>query len=196
MPLDEARARFFERGRLGPDGGYSDRWVRVETKPIAVYFPNSNARVAAARLHDLHHIAAEYETDWPGEIEISGWEIASGCERYHAAWLLDLGGWAVGLLLAPRRLFRAFLRGRHATSNLYHSGFDETQLSRITVGMLRDRLGVRREPPPATTDDLAKFAMWSAAAVGVWVALPLAATAAGWLALSTSRRLVPQRSRK
>jgi hypothetical protein len=119
LSLLEARNLFFRVAKLGSDGGYRDRWVRVETKPIPFYFPNWPARVAAARLHDLHHIAAEYETDWPGEAEIAAWEIASGCARYHAAWVLNLGGFGAGLVVAPRRLFRAFLRGHRAKTNLY-----------------------------------------------------------------------------
>src|SRR4029453_277044 len=57
LSLLEARALFFRDAKLGPDGGYGDRWVRVETKPIPFYLPNWPSRVAAARLHDLHHIA-------------------------------------------------------------------------------------------------------------------------------------------
>src|SRR6478735_5865503 len=78
MLLEHARTLFFKRSNLGEDGGYSSRWVRIESKPLPFYFPNSRSRVAAARLHDLHHITAEYETDWPGEAETSAWEIASG----------------------------------------------------------------------------------------------------------------------
>ena len=79
--LRDARALFFERSNLGIDGGYAKRWVRVESKPLAFYFPNSRSRVAAARLHDLHHVAAEYDTDWPGEAEIAGWEIVAAAVR-------------------------------------------------------------------------------------------------------------------
>jgi hypothetical protein len=184
MPLADARALFFRHGNLGHDGGYSSRWVRVEAKPFPVYFPNTEARVAAARLHDLHHIAAEYDTDWPGEIEISGWEIGSGCGRFYAAWVLDLGGWAVGLLLAPLRLFRAFVRGRRAATNLYHIGFREAELQQTTVGTLRDRLGVREDTPPrATAPDALTFGLWSTAAVAFWLGPPVLAAAAGcwWL---------------
>src|SRR5438445_3512689 len=82
LSLLEARALFFRDAKLGPDGGYGDRWVRVETKPIPFYFPNWPARVAAARLRDLHHIAAVYDTDGPGAGETAAWEIACGCARY------------------------------------------------------------------------------------------------------------------
>ena len=181
MSLLEARRFFFHRGNLGEDGGYSSRWVRVESKPFPFYFPNSRARVAAARLHDLHHIAAEYETDWPGEAEISAWEIASGCAHYHAAWILDLGGWHAGLAVAPRRLFRAFLRGRHAKTNLYKKGFDESRLRVVTVGMLRDELGLKATVPPASAADIALFALWCALAFLVWTVLPLLALTVVWL---------------
>ena len=189
MALADARALFFRHSNLDDDGGYSSPWVRVEAKPFPVYFPNTEARVAAARLHDLHHIATEYDTDWPGEIEISGWEIGSGCGRFYAAWILDLGGWAVGLLQAPLRLFRAFVRGRRATTNLYHTGFPDAQLEKTTVGTLRDRLGVRRDPPARlTSQDAVAFTLWSTAAVAFWVGPPALAAAVGWWWLRSRRR--------
>jgi hypothetical protein len=181
MMLDEARKLFFQRSNLGEDGGYSSRWVRVESKPFPFYFPNSRSRVAAARLHDLHHIAAEYETDWPGEAEISAWEIASGCAHYHAAWILDLGGMHAGIAVAPRRLFRAFLRGRHATTNLYKKGIDESRLNEITVGSLRDALGLKAPVGKAGATDIALFAFWCAFAVFVWAILPLVGLILIWL---------------
>jgi hypothetical protein len=50
LSLLEARNLVFRDAKLGSDGGYRDRWVRVESKPIPFYFPNWPARVAAARL--------------------------------------------------------------------------------------------------------------------------------------------------
>jgi hypothetical protein len=181
MSLQDARKLFFKRGNLGEDGGYSSRWVRVESKPFPFYFPNSRSRVAAARLHDLHHIAAEYETDWPGEAEISAWKIASGCAHYHAAWILDLGGLYAGIVVAPRRLFRAFLRCRRATTNLYKKGFDESRLSEITVGTLRDELGLKAPIPTAGAADIGLFVSWCAFSVVVGAVLPLLALILIWL---------------
>ena len=179
--MREARALFFRDAKLGPDGGYSDRWVRVEFKPIPFYFPNWPSRVAAARLHDLHHVAAEYETDWPGEAEIAAWEIASGCARYHAAWMLNLAGFGAGLVVAPRRLFRAFLRGRCAETNLYKIGFDESRLNEITVGMLRERLGLRDPIPSARPADLALFVFWCIPSILAWLPVPLLTLIIFWL---------------
>jgi hypothetical protein len=153
----------------------------VESKPFPFYFPNSRSRVASARLHDLHHIAAEYETDWPGEAEISAWEIASGCAGYHAAWILDLGGLYAGIAVAPKRLFRAFVRGRRATTNLHKKAIDESRLGEITVGSLRDTLGLKAPVGKAGAPDIALFAFWCALAVFLWAILPLVALFLIWL---------------
>jgi quinol monooxygenase YgiN len=178
--LLRARALFFRDAKLGPDGGYGDRWVRVETKPIPFYFPNWPSRVAAARLHDLHHIATDYETDWPGEAEIAAWEVASGCARYHAAWILNVGAFGAGLVVAPRRLFRAFLRGRHTKTNLYKSGFDESQLNDVTVGMLRDQLGLRAPLPSASATDVGLFLLWCIPSVLAWLLFPFLTVILFW----------------
>jgi hypothetical protein len=171
MTLAKARSLFFARSGLGADGGYNARWVRVETKPIPVYFPNTACRVEAAKLHDLHHIANEYATDWPGEAEIGAWEIASGCGRHGWAWLLNLGAFTIGMVLFPRRLYRAFIRGRHA-ANLYREGFPEGQLSRITVGRLRRRLQIDGRRVKAGPRDKVMFGIWCLIAIsyhGAWL---------------------------
>jgi hypothetical protein len=181
LSLREARALFFRNANLGPDGGYGDRWVRVESKPIPFYFPNWPARVASARLHDLHHIAAEYETDWPGEAEIAAWEIASGCAEYYAAWILNFGGFGAGLVLAPGRLFRAFLRGRQALTNLYMSGIDQSRLDQITVGELRDQLGLRAALSSARPSDVVWFVLWCVPSILAWLPVPSFAVVVVWL---------------
>ena len=141
LTLEEARRAFFLASGLGESGGYDERWVRIETKPWPIYFPNTRSRVAAARLHDLHHVATEYAADWPGEAQIAAFELAAGCGRHYWAWFLNLGAMIVGLMLFPKRTISAFRRGRHAKS-LYHSGFREQDLACVTVGMLRQSLNI------------------------------------------------------
>ena len=159
MTLAEARALFFARSGLGEDGGYNARWVRVETKPFPVFFPNTACRVEAAKLHDLHHIANEYATDWAGEAEIAAWEIASGCGRHGWAWLLNLGAFTIGMGLFPRRLYRAFVRGRRC-ANLYHEGFPEMELPNKSVSWLRHRLQPREIGAHGNARDQIAFAIW------------------------------------
>ena len=183
MTLQEARSLFFARSGLGADGGYNARWVRVETKPLPIYFPNTASRVEAAKLHDLHHIAMEYETDWSGEAEIAAWEIASGCGRHGWAWLLNLGAFAVGMALFPKRLFHAFMRGRHAT-NLYCEGFPEAELGDRTVDWLRERLGISRAHSNPSTRDTLAFMFWCFVAVSYHAAWLVFGLTFLWLILA------------
>lgn len=180
MTLEEARSLFFARSGLGADGGYHARWVRIETKPLPVYFPNTARRVEAAKLHDLHHIANEYLTDWPGEAEIAAWEIASGCGRHLWAWFLNLGAFTVGLALFPRRLYRAFIRGRHCF-NLYGEGFPESELQNKTLDWLRGRLGVKDQGIRATPSDKLAFAFWCVLATVYHAAWFAAGAAILWI---------------
>lgn len=142
FPDDEsirsALTRFFVAGDLPPDGGLSARWVKVRMGPFPVYFPNTAGRRRAVRLHDLHHIATGYQPTLIGEAEIGAWELASGCRNYLAAWILNAAAVAIGLFLSPRRVFRAFARGRRSR-NLYPTGWSESLLEG-TVGELREKL--------------------------------------------------------
>jgi hypothetical protein len=156
--LEQARERYLADN--GFSRGYDEPWVRLRFAGRMVpIFPNTQARVAAVRLHDLHHVATGYATTWTGEGEISAWELASGCGPYLAAWMLNLGGFGIGCWIAPRRVLRAFVRGRHSR-NLYTEGFDPARLSQ-PVGALRRELGLDRPTPAATAADLAAFAGWT-----------------------------------
>ncbi len=109
--MREARIRYFEVNGFGADGGYSDVWVDFKLGPIPFPFPNTPARLEALAYHDLHHISTGYATDIRGEFEISAWEVGGGCKDFAAAWILNLSGMAGGMLSAPVRTFRAFVRG-------------------------------------------------------------------------------------
>src|SRR5690606_29660158 len=104
------------------EAGYRDRWVWLRAGPLRIPLYNSRARVRAVKLHDLHHVATGYATTWTGEAEIAAWELAGGCGRHYAAWLLNLAALAVGAVIAPRRVARAFARGRRSAT-LYAGEF-------------------------------------------------------------------------
>jgi hypothetical protein len=177
MPLREARAEWFRINNLPPDGGLSAKWVRLESKPIPLYFPNTAARKRAVPLHDLHHIAAPFDTTWIGEAEIGAWEIGGSCRGYLAAWILNMGALTYGPFLAPRRVFRAFVRGRH-TRNLYTLGYNEIVLNE-TVGQFRRRLNLDAPTPKATPADTAAFILWLLLSWLLWDVPILAAIALG-----------------
>ena len=144
MTLGEARDDYFRANGFGPDGGYDDAWVDFRLGPIPMPFPNTAGRKRAVRFHDLHHVLTGYATDLRGELEISAWELGSGCAGYLAAWQLNLGGLVAGLLACPRRTWRAFLRGR-SSRNLYRGvAYDAALLGR-RVGEVRRELGLGSE---------------------------------------------------
>ena len=83
-----------------------------------------------------------YSTTWTGEAEIAAWELAGGCGRYGWAWALNLSALPIGLVIAPRALLRAFVRGRRSR-NLYRrrSGIDSALLAQ-PVQAVRTELGL------------------------------------------------------
>jgi hypothetical protein len=190
LTLGEARARLFALGGLGADGGYGDAWVRLKLWRIPFAFPNTEGRRRAVRFHDLHHVLTEYPTTWRGEFEIAAWEVAGGVRRYWEGWLLDLLGFACGLVLFPRATYRAFVRGRHSR-NLYGDVWDEAILKR-RVGEVRRGLGLDgAEEVRPDGADRAAFAFWGGVSVltyaatgAVMLAPALALLAASWLWLA------------
>ena len=100
-----------------------------------------------------------------GESEIAAWELGAGCRDFAAAWVLNLAGIGGGLVFAPRRALRAFVRGRRSRS-FYGADLDE--LLDLTVAEARERMGVdvaSRAAP--TAGDVARFG--AAAALGLVV---------------------------
>lgn len=178
-----AREAYFARNGFG-DGGYEDRWVVLRAGPLTIRFPNTKARVAAVRLHDLHHVATGYDTSWVGEGELGAWEIAGGCGRHLAAWMLNLNALGIGVLLAPSRMWLAFRRGS-AGRTLYHGDRVEDWLDR-PLGDLQADLGCTTSAVPPRSGGMLRFLPWTALGLGslaVSVAtlfLPIAVI--GWLA--------------
>ena len=162
-----ARAGYFARNGFD-ERGYEDRWVHLKAGPIPLVFPNTSARVRSVRVHDVHHVVTGYETTWTGEAEIGAWEIASGCADHGAAWVLNLLALPIGLAIAPRATFRAFVRGRRSR-NLYRATIDDALLAR-RVDELTAELGLDRPAAPATAADAAAFAAWSAIGVPLLLA--------------------------
>ena len=177
MPtVGEARAEYFARNGFST-AAYEDRWVRVRLFGIPIVFPNVASRRRAIRFHDIHHLVTGYATDPRGEAEIGAWEIAATFPdrglQFAAAWVLNTFMFTLGLATAPRRVYRAFVRGRHCTS-LYRIGWSDGLLDR-DLDALRRELGLD-EPRATTWGDRLAFA----ALVGL-VALPPAALVAGLL---------------
>ncbi len=172
LPLGEARTAFLVANGLPPDGGYQARFFRIGVGRLAVPLPNLPARVRAVRLHDLHHTLTGYDTSWRGEAEIAAWELASGCKGYWAAWLLNFGAFAIGLFIAPRRLWHAFVRGRRSR-NLYHLA-DDAGVTDLPLGKVREDLGLTSRVSAGDAFDGALFVLCALASLVITV-LPYAA---------------------
>ncbi len=113
VTMRETRSAFFERSGIPADGGYAKEWVQIKIGPFPYRYRNSTGRKRLAPAHDLHHILTGYSTDFLGESEIAAWEIGSGLRDAAGLWLsLRVLGFMVSL--APRRIFRAYVRGRHS----------------------------------------------------------------------------------
>jgi hypothetical protein len=183
LTLRDARERYFALNNF-PGGGYEDRWVKVRVGAFPLWFPNVPSRKRAVRYHDLHHILTEYETTWRGEAEIGAWEVATGGAGAAVGWLLDLLAFAVGLVINPRGVYRAFVRGRHS-ANLFRAEFDDALLAR-EVGATRSELRLN-DNVRASASDRAAFVAWSLASVVVYLASVAALLAplvvASWLLL-------------
>lgn len=179
MTMGDARARYYEINGFGADGGDSLKWVPIKMLGVQVYIPNTEGRRRAVRVHDLHHVVTGYQTNWRGEAEIAAWELASGCWRWPAALVLNLGGLALGTVIAPRRVARAWARGRK-TRNLYNERGDalDRVLSR-PVGEVRATLGLDQPAPPVRVRDALVVAALGLPmlAVSAILAVPLFATA-------------------
>ncbi|CAN5924838.1 hypothetical protein BH11MYX4_BH11MYX4_69200 [soil metagenome] len=167
LTMRAARALYFENNGFGADGGYGAAWVDFKLGPLPFPFPNTPQRIDAVKFHDLHHVLTGYDTDFPGELEISAWEIAAGCKGYAAAWVLNLGGMAAGLFTCPVRVLDAFARGRRSRT-LYGESFDP--LLEQTVGALRADHVAEGSPRPSVADAL-RFALACVAGLAVGLTL-------------------------
>lgn len=106
---------------------------------------------------------------------IAGFEIGTSCGPYAIAWLINLGAFAGGLVVCPRRMFRAFVRGRRASS-IYRLREGREAIGKLTVTQLRSLLGLDRHDATPTLDDRLRFAGWAVVAL-----LPVLIPAAGVL---------------
>lgn len=137
--IKDAMETYFKTHNLGEDGGLNKMWGKIKVGPIYLPILNIPARRKALVFHDIHHIVTGYSGEWEGEVSISAWEISTGCGKYWAAWILDLWGMAIGLLIYPKSVYRAFLRGRR-TKNLYRNTISHQEALAMQISELQDKL--------------------------------------------------------
>jgi len=141
--VSEALQRYFDHYGFD-NGGYDAKWFKIKFfGPVALSLPNIKNRVDAVKLHDIHHLLTEYEANLRGEAEIGAFELAAGCGRFYAAWVLNAASVGYGVIFWPKRIYRAFMLGRQCMS-LYHSPYNDynKKLLATTLGELRADLGI------------------------------------------------------
>ena len=128
--------------------GFSVRDYDASTFAIGVWglslkLPNTEGRKRAVPLHDLHHVLTGFGTDWVGEAEIGAWELRAGCNSFITYYL---NGCAViiGLFISPGRVWRAF-RAARGQRTLYYDPAPYDRLLQMTVGELRNKLGISQQ---------------------------------------------------
>lgn len=105
--------------------------------------PNTPRHRVAIMLHDLHHVATGYGTDPAGEAEISAWEVRRGLRGlglYVASIVVSAG--LLGLIVAPLRTLRAWSASSAERSLFNSDDLSYEQLLALTVGELRQKLGL------------------------------------------------------
>lgn len=152
--MREARRIYFEENCFGEDGGYSLPTVTVVVLGLPISIPNTEGRKKAVVFHDLHHVLTGYKTNNMGESEISAWELGSGCASYPFALGINILGLLLGIFQHPKRLFRAFVRGR-SSCNLY--GRDVEKLLERDVESLREELKLNESQRRGSLWDLILF---------------------------------------
>jgi hypothetical protein len=93
--------------------------------------------------------------------------VASGCKRHYVAWLLNIYAFALGIVIAPRAVYNAFVQGRRS-QNLYAQEFNEAWLEQ-KVGDLRKQLGLEITTSAGTAKDKIAFAIWAITCVLVYL---------------------------
>lgn len=175
MTLREARDRYLAEFGLDVHT-YEEDWVDVELGPLPLRLPSPAARKRVLPLHDLHHALTGYRADILGEAEIGAWELGSGLGHHPIGYVFDLLSLSWSAFVAPRRVLRAFVRGRRS-GNLYRHPLPlDPALLELDVDDVRARLGIADDAPGGVTPA-------DVLALAGWVLAALAAGLVGLLAL-------------
>jgi len=121
---------------------YDEPTTQATLLGIRFRVPNTPKHRWAIMLHDLHHVATGFGTDFTGEAEISAWEARQGLRTlgFYTGWIV--GNLALlGFVLAPRRALSAWRASR--APNLFHRpDLAYEEILGMSVAELRRLLGL------------------------------------------------------
>jgi len=118
---------------------YSDPRFSIAIGPLTLTMRNPGK----VHFHDLHHVVSGYKTGLVGEGEVSTYELRAGCNSVMVL-VLCLGASAIGFVLSPRRIIRAWRRARK-TKTLYDSLVPYETILDMDLENLRRSLNIPAE---------------------------------------------------
>jgi len=111
----EALDEFRRANGFADDEAMRDWWT-CRLGPVNLRLPNFRWRRAAILAHDLHHLITGYPCTMRGEFQMAAWEFGAGRMPHWAAAVFCLPLIVIGLMWSPRRIWRAYRRGRGSRS--------------------------------------------------------------------------------
>ena len=180
MTLQDELASFYKRSGFGDVVGARSLTVPVYTGCMLVPLPNIETRRRFLKYHDLHHLVTGYSVGRIGEGEVSAWELGTGSAFVSPMLgVMNLIALSTGLVLEPRRMWRAFRRGC-ASRNLYpqaaRADIDRGKWIDIE-GLRKDILETRLSSGPASLRAV-EFGAYSALAMLIHAAIAIPAVIA------------------
>jgi hypothetical protein len=180
MTLQDELAAFYERSGFGQVVGARPLTVPVYTGCMLVPLPNIETRWRFLKYHDLHHLVTGYSVGRVGEGEISAWELGTGSAFVSPTLgVMNLIALSTGLVLEPKRMWRAFRRGCKS-HNLYpaaaRADLDSGRWSDIAT-LRKELLEVKPSDVP-TAVRAVEFALYSASAMLVHAVIAIPAVVA------------------
>jgi hypothetical protein len=167
MILDDELATFYRRSGFGDVVGARPRTVHVYTGCLLVPMPNIETRRRYLKYHDLHHLVTGYSVGRIGEGEVSAWELGTrSLLESPMLGVMNFVALSTGLVLEPRRMWRAFRSGRRSR-NLYaaevRAAVDAGHWPNVEA--LRYAILEVRLPPVPRAVDALEFASYSTIAL-------------------------------
>jgi len=119
MTIQQELENFYTRVGFGDVPGKRSLTVPVYTGCLLVPLPNIETRHKYLKYHDMHHLMTDYSVGRIGEGEVSAWELGTGSFlKSPLLGVMNLIALSTGLVLEPRRMWLAFVRGCQS-ENLY-----------------------------------------------------------------------------
>ena len=117
--------------------GYTAPRFRVHLGFVTLSFPNPGW----LPFHDLHHVALDIPPTFWGEVEISAFELKTGCPNFTIT-MLCIGALCFGALVGPFRVRRAWRRFSRNQRNLYRGDLVYADLLALPLDELRRQMKV------------------------------------------------------